>query len=200
MISTVHQVADAPHAGPDELEAGLAWVREAPVDDGRLELIVRRPAVDQREILDEGTLDCVEGLAGDTWRHRPSSSTPDGSPHPDRQLTLMNSRLAALVARRHDRWQLAGDQLYVDLDLSIDNAPPGTCLAIGTAVIELTESPHLGCAKFVERFGKQAMLFVNAPVGRRLRLRGANARVVSSGAIRVGDTVRKVTAVRPDLG
>jgi MOSC domain-containing protein YiiM len=174
-----------------ELEAALEWIRGAPVDGGRLELIVRRPAIDEREVLAEGVVDREVGLTGDNWPSKPSTSSPDGGPNPERQLTLMNARIAALVARSAERMALSGDQLYVDLDLSMASAPAGTRLAIGTAVIELTEPPHLGCEKFVSRFGQEAMRFVNSSVGRSLRLRGANAKVVTGGVVRVGDAVTK---------
>lgn len=182
----------SPHRTTDRLEAGLDHVRAAPADGGRVARIVRRPAVDQREELGEAHLDVVEGLVGDTWRERGSTMTADRSPSPDKQLTVMNARLAALVAGSDDRWQLAGDQLYVDLDLSEANLPAGTRLAVGSAVIEVTAAPHLGCAKFASRFGRDALRFVNSPTGRSLRLRGLNARVVTAGAVRVGDAVRKV--------
>jgi MOSC domain-containing protein YiiM len=106
------------------------------------------------------------------------------------QINIMNARATALVAGSKDRWPLAGDQLYVDLDLSGANLPPGTRLAIGSAVLEVTSQPHTGCAKFVARFGLDAMKFVNSPVGRELNLRGINAKVVTAGTIRVGDDVR----------
>jgi MOSC domain-containing protein YiiM len=167
----------------------LDHIRCSPADGGRVELIVRRPAVSEREVVDEATLDLVEGLVGDTWRERGSRRMPDGSAHPDMQVTVMNARVAALVAGRTDRWQLAGDQLYVDLDLSGRNLPAGTRLALGSAVIEITDQPHQGCAKFVERFGEDAMRFVNSGVGRELRLRGANTRVVVAGVVRSGDLV-----------
>ena len=176
----------------EELEAGLEQIRQAPKTHGSLELIVRRPAAGSREVLSRGVLDTAEGLAGDTWNVRESSRTPDGSPHPDMQLNVMSARVAALVAQDTARWPLAGDQLFVDLDLSAENLPPGTRLALGTAVIEVTAEPHTGCGKFVERFGAAAMKFVNSPVGRSLRLRGVNARVVVPGAIAVGDRVTKV--------
>jgi len=181
------------HLTEAALEASLNWIRGSPSSKGRLMLIVRRPGVDEREVLIEAVLDCEEGLVGDTWRSRRSSSTADGSASPERQLTLMSWRVATLVARDEERVPLAGDQLYVDFDLSIDNAPPGTMLRIGTSTVELTEPPHTGCAKFVQRFGQDAMRFVNSPVGRRLRLRGANARVVTPGSIRVEDLVEKLT-------
>lgn len=177
----------------EELEAGLDAVLQAPKDEGRLELIVRRPAIDEREIVVEGALDVTAGLVGDNWSTRGSSSTADGSAHPGAQLTLMNARVIALLAQEQARWPPAGDQLFVDLDLSVENLPPGTRLALGTAVIEVTAKPHTGCQKFAARFGAEALRFVNTPQGRQLRLRGVHARVVQPGAIRVGDRVRKVS-------
>jgi MOSC domain-containing protein YiiM len=176
----------------EELEAGLEAIRQSPKDQGRLELIVRRPATDERELLDEGQLDLVEGLVGDDWIRRGSSGTPDGSPHPDMQLTIMNSRAIALITQDKSRWPLAGDQLYIDLDLSSDNLPPGSRLALGTAVIEVTAQPHTGCKKFSSRFGLDALKFVNSPTGKQLHLRGINARVVQPGLIRVGDLAKKI--------
>ena len=182
------------HLSTAELEAGLDDVRESPSDGGKVELIVRRPAVGERQVLAEGTLDADTGLAGDTWQVRGSTRTDDGSPHPGLQLTVMNSRAALLVARDPDRRMLAGDQLYVDLDLSPANLPPGTRLALGSAVIEVTDQPHLGCAKFAARFGKDAWRFVNSRVGRELRLRGLNARVIVAGTVRPGDVIQKLPA------
>src|SRR5207247_88617 len=135
--------------------------------------------------------DLREGLVEDNWRTRGSSRTVDGSSHPEMQLNLMNARVIALVAQERERWPLAGDQLYLDLDLSSENLPPGTRLALGSAVIEVTAEPHTGCQKFVARFGREAMQFVNSPVGRQLNLRGINAKVVQPGVIRVGDVARK---------
>jgi MOSC domain-containing protein len=182
----------ARHLTAAELEAGLDEIRRAPKDEGTLELIVRRPKVDEREVLDAAELTLEAGLVGDSWITRGSSRTPDGSAHPDMQLNIMNSRVTALVAQHQDRWQLAGDQLYLDLDLSEENLPAGSRFAIGAAMIEVSPQPHLGCRKFVSRFGLEAMQFVNSPLGRQLRLRGINARVVSAGVIRVGDVVRKI--------
>jgi hypothetical protein len=182
------------HPTATELEGGLDEIRCSPTDHGRVDLIVRRPAENAREVLAEGKLDSAEGLVGDTWRVRPSNLTRDRSPHPDLQLTLMNCRVAALVAGEDERRQLAGDQLYVDLDLSKANLPPGTRLALGSAVIEISDKPHRGCKKFAERFGQEALLFVNSPVGRELRLRGVNARIVAAGTVRIGDAIRKQPA------
>jgi hypothetical protein len=175
-----------------ELQAGLDAIRSAPSDHGVLEMIVRRPQVGERETLLVAELDDVQGLVGDSWCQRRSKRTPDGSPHPAMQLNIMNSRVIALLTERKERWPLAGDQLFVDLDLSAANLPPGTRLTLGSAVIEVTDEPHTGCAKFVSRFGVDATKWVNSPVGRQLQLRGINARVVQSGTIRVGDVARKV--------
>jgi len=179
------------HLTTAALEAGLAHIYQSPPDLGRVDLIVRRPAIGEREVLSAGTLDETVGLLGDTWNCRPSTRTADRSPHPEMQLNIMNSRVVALVAGGADRWPLAGDQLYVDLDISEANLPPGTRLEVGGAVIEVTAQPHLGCAKFTARFGRDAMRFVNTPEGRALRLRGLNAKVVAGGTVRPGDVVRK---------
>jgi hypothetical protein len=179
------------HLSAQELEAGLDEIRRSPSDRGRVELIVRRPAVGEREVLAEGELDTVVGLVGDTWPQRRSTRTPDGSPHPDMQLNVMNARTVALVAGSTERRALAGDQLYLDLDLSEANLPAGTRLELGSAVIEVTAQPHTGCAKFSQRFGREALHFVNSETGKSLRLRGLNARVVVPGVVREGDEVRK---------
>lgn len=180
------------HRSMAELEAGLDAIRRAPKDEGFVALIVRRPRTDAREVLITGKLDIVEGLVGDNWRARGSSATDDGSAHPEMQINIMNARVAALVAQHPLRWPLAGDQLYIDMDLSAENLPPGTQLALGSAVLEITPVPHNGCKKFVSRFGLDAMLFVNSPVGKELHLRGVNAKVVQSGTVEVGDVVRKI--------
>jgi len=170
----------------------LDHIRLSPKDEGVVDLIVRRQAVNEREVLEQAEFDLVQGLVGDTWNRRRSKSTPDGSPNIEMQITVINSRVAALVAREPSRWQLAGDQLYVDMDLSAENLPSGTRLALGSAIIEVTAPPHLGCQKFVARFGLEAMKFVNSPLGKELRLRGLHARVVQPGRIRTGELARKV--------
>jgi MOSC domain-containing protein YiiM len=169
------------------LEAGLPEVRCSPTELGTVELIARRQAEEERELLDEATLDPMHGLLGDRWfsSRRPGAGT-------DSQLTLMNARVAALVAGTRERWALAGDQLYVDLDLSGANLPPGTRLEVGSAVLEVTPAPHTGCGKFVRRFGVDAQRFVNSGAGRELNLRGLNTRVLVGGTVRTGDPIRKV--------
>jgi MOSC domain-containing protein YiiM len=183
------------HRTADELTAGLDEVARSPVGAGRLEMIVRRPAVDQREVVESADLDPSLGLVGDTWSQRRSRLRPGGPPDPARQVTLMNSRAAALIAGDRERWALAGDQLFVDLHLGGVELPPGTHLGIGEhAVIEVTDAPHTGCVKFSARFGSEATRTANSPRGRALNLRGVNARVVTAGRIRSGDSV----AVRVD--
>lgn len=177
----------------DELEAGLDEIRNAPKDCGTVQLIVRRPVTDEREVLEEASLDLVNGLIGDNWKTRGSSRTDDGSAHPDMQLNVMNARVISLIAKERENWSLAGDQLYLDLDLSSGNLPVGARLKIGSAVIEVTPPPHTGCKKFVSRFGVEAMKFVNSELGRELRLRGLNAKVIQSGTVRAGDEARKIS-------
>jgi hypothetical protein len=182
------------HLSLAELEAALPATLRSPKDKGTLDLIVRRPAVGRRDVLDVGELDIATGLVGDTWSMRKSTRTADGSPHPDMQINIMNSRVIALIAGEKTRWGLAGDQLFVDLDISAANLPAGTRLAIGSAIVEVTAQPHTGCAKFVQRFGVEAMKFVNSPHGLQLHLRGINARVVKPGRIHTGDRVSKAFA------
>jgi MOSC domain-containing protein len=173
------------------LEAGLGEIRNSPKDHGRVELICRRPATEQREVIDEAVLDAERGLVGDNWSTRGSSSTDDGSANPLMQLTLMNARSALLIAGQPDRRQISGDQFFVDFDLGVANLPPGTRLQLGAATVEITEPPHRGCGKFSSRFGVDALKFVNSEVGRELNLRGVNARIVEGGIVRTGDAIVK---------
>ena len=184
--------ATVKHLSRLELEASLDELRQAPKDEGVVQLIVRRPEIEQREVLEEATLDPIAGLIGDNWITRGSKRTPDGSPHPEMQINIMNARVTALLAQDKERWPLAGDQFYIDMDLSKENLPPGSLLALGSAVLEVTALPHLGCKKFVSRFGIDAMEFVNSEIGKMLCLRGINAKVVQGGVVRVGETVKKI--------
>lgn len=175
-----------------ELEAGLDAVLAAPKTEGTVELVVRRPREGEREVLDEAFLSREEGLRGDDWLARARRNAPGDAPDPGTQLTLMSSRVIDLLAGDRSRWPLAGDQLYVDLDLTQANLPAGTRLQVGEATIEVSAEPHTGCAKFTARFGSAAIRFVNSPSGRAMRLRGLNARVVEPGAVRPGDPIRKL--------
>ncbi len=180
------------HLTTAEIEARLDEVRQSPSDEGTLTLIVQRPDVDMRVVLEEAELNPEEGLAGDNWNQRSSKRTEDGGPHPDMQLNIINARFLAVVAQSEQRMPLAGDQLVVDLDLSEGNLPAWTKLSIGEAVIEVTDQPHTGCAKFTQRFGLDAQRFANSEVGTEMKLRGINARVVTPGRIRRGDTISKL--------
>jgi hypothetical protein len=171
------------------LQAGLDSCRAAPRESGSIELIVCRPQIEERRVLDAAELIPGIGLVGDNWHVKPSSKL--GRPNPDAELTVMSARAAALIAGERARWSLAGDQLYVDFDISAANIPPGTRLAVGMAEIEITAEPHPGCGKFIRRFGVDAQKFVNSPDGRALNLRGVNARVVRGGIVRTGDTIAK---------
>jgi hypothetical protein len=172
------------HLTTEEIESNLVQVLESPKDNGILNLICCRQSENEREVLETGELNIEKGLIGDNWRSR--------NKNVETQLTIMNSRIVDLIAQDKERWKLAGDQLFVDLNLTDENLPHGTQLQIGSAIIEVTPQPHNGCKKFVERFGIDAMKFVNSPVGKQLHLRGINAKVVQSGTIRQGDVVKKV--------
>jgi hypothetical protein len=180
------------HLAAQELQNGLEHILAAPAASGTVEMIVRRPQVDAREVLAEGKLDVDVGLVGDNWLQKGYRKTADGKAHPDMQINLMNSRVIALVAGDKENWPLAGDQFFVDFDLSDENLPPGTRLGIGDAVLEITAEPHLGCKKFTARFGLEAMKFVNSGRGKKLNLRGINARVFEPGTVRSGDTISKL--------
>jgi hypothetical protein len=181
---------DTSYVVPGEWETGLQDVRQSPREKGRLILLVRRPAKGAREELSEAIIDEKRGLVGDSWEFRQCSSTPDGSPDPRAQVTLINTRLIAMIAGARDRWALSGDQFYVDFDLSCRNLPDGSRVQIGTVLLELTGYPHTGCESFIEWYGAEAMKLVNSPLGMSLRLRGANARVVKGGTVRIGDPVK----------
>ena len=176
-----------------ELEAGLGLIKISPKDRGIVELIVCRPGIGKREELSEARLDIYSGLDGDNWLDRGDRHTADKRAHPDMQLNLINSRVIALIAQTRERWQLAGDQFYVDLDLSADNLPPGTLLLVADAVIQVTAEPHLGCSKFTRRYGREATKFVNSKLGKSLNLRGINAKVITAGKVPLGAQINKIS-------
>ncbi|HAV64179.1 MAG TPA: MOSC domain-containing protein [Verrucomicrobiales bacterium] len=174
-----------------ELNARLDHVRQAPTDGGALVQIVRRPVVGERELLEEAELKAATGLVGDRWAQSCSRRLESGELNPDSQITIMGVRVLELLTDDRDRWPLAGDNLLVDLDLRAGNLPAGQRLRIGTVLLEITAHPHLGCAKFRQRFGADALKFVNSPAGHELRLRGVHGRVIEAGRLRVGDRIEK---------
>ena len=186
-----NETATAPTAPARDFEPFLDHVRAAPADGGRVEAIVLRPEVERRILVSEAVLDVTEGVVGDSWRSRGSSRTPDGSASPEAQVTIMSTRVLAAIEPDRTRWPLAGDQLLADADLSAANLPPGTRLAIGEALLEVSEAPHTGCVKFSARFGSDALRWINSPLGRELRMRGVNLRVIRGGVVRVGDELRR---------
>jgi hypothetical protein len=173
------------HVPLTDLEAGLEELRQAPSDGSTIELIVRRPAENERELLEVAELDPVLGLIGDTWYQ-------DYPEYRDSQLTIVNSRASRLIAGSHERWALSGDQIYADFDIGFENLPAGTVVRVGTATIEITDVPHTGCKKYAARFGNDATRFVNSPEGKALRLRGVNTRILVGGVVRVGDAIVKL--------
>ena len=180
------------HPSALDLEAGLDEIRNSPKDQSDLDLIVSRPEEDGREVMGLADLDVKVGLVGDTWEDRPSARSADGNAHPDMQITIMNSRVADLVAQSKDRWPLSGDQLFTDLDLSKANMPPGTRISVGPTILEVTNQPHTGCKKFAARFGVEALKLISSPTGKDLQLRGINLKVVQGGEIKPGDAVIKL--------
>ena len=176
-----------------DLEASLGHLRAAPAETGSLEMVVRRPAGGLREILDEGVLDEAVGLVGDNWLSRARSRAIAEGRHLDAMVTVMGARMVGLLGDTAEVRALAGDQLYVDLDISHENLPAGSRIGVGAeAVLEVTAKPHTGCKKFLAHFGDDALAFVNCDVGRQLRLRGLNGRVVRGGVVRPGDVVRRI--------
>jgi MOSC domain-containing protein YiiM len=184
--------AEIKHLSTPDLEAGLSNVINSPKNHSVLDMIVSRPEEDAREVMELADLDMEVGLVGDTWQDRPSARSGDGKAHPDMQITLMNSRVADLVAQTKERWPLSGDQLFADLDLSKSNVPPGTRISVGNAILEATDQPHTGCKKFASRFGADALKLISSDVGKELQLRGINLKVVQAGEIKPGDLVKKL--------
>lgn len=177
------------HRTTEELETRLDEILAAPKDAGPIEMIARRPGENEREVIQSAELTTEEGLIGDSWIDRVDEN---GDPYLPAQLTLMNSRVADAVAVTRDRWPLAGDQIYVDMDISQGNLPPGARIKVGDAVVEISDVPHTGCNKFAGRFGKEALRFANVGVGRENRFRGVNAFVVEPGSVQVGDKITKL--------
>ncbi len=176
----------------EHMESYLEIIRDAPSDEGVVEMIVSRPKTNSRRILDHADIHQEHGLVGDNWLARGDKHTADGTADTGRQLTLMGSRAIRAITDSEQRWPEAGDQFFVDFDLSAGNLPAGSRIAIGEAELEVSPLPHLGCRKFSERFGKEATQFVNSEAGKALNLRGINATVIKPGKVAKGDTIRKI--------
>ncbi len=185
------EVTALQHLTTAQIEAGLHLVDQSPSDHGTVKAIVIRPDVNERQRLQQVEVSQKGGVHGDAWARGCWMSLPDGSPHPDVQVTLTNSRFMDLIAHDESNWAPAGDNLFVDLDLSDDNLKPGQRLTLGTAILEVTAVPHNGCKKYAQRYGKDAVKFVNTKIGKALHLRGIYAKVVQAGTIAVGDTISK---------
>lgn len=177
----------------DELWTGWEQIDPSPTETGTIKMIVRRPEVEKREEVQEAEFDTKEGLIGDNWLARGSSSRPDGSANPEAQITLMNSRVVDLIAGDRSRWAIAGDQLFVDFDLSMENLPTGSRIQLGEVIMEISETPHTGCAKFAKRYGAYARKWVMTDEGKQLRLRGVNAQVIQGGKITCDDKITKLS-------
>ena len=179
----------------EDLEADMEYILSSPGEEGILRLIVTRPNVDERQVLEEAEMNTETGLEGDSWKTRAEIKAENtGEFSTVNQINVMNARAAEAVAGEIRHWKLAGDQLYVDFDISTRNLPAGSLLAIGSAVLRISEKPHTGCGKFKSRFGSDALKFVNSEEGRKNRLRGLNASVFKGGRIRTGDKVFKLKA------
>lgn len=177
---------EAEYLTSEQIEAELSDVLASSQDRGKLEAIVIRPEQNQREHREAVYLSPEGGVEGDRW------STSEGDRRA--QVSLMNARLLRLIARDEERMSLAGDNLIVDLDLSETNIRAGQKLMIGEALLEVTDLAHTGCDKFAERFGPDAVRYINATERKSLHLRGLYARVLKAGTVRVGDVVQKVKA------
>ncbi len=180
------------HTTSDELNDKMDWLLDSPKDGGVVRGIVVRPATDEREELQEARLSPEGGVEGDRWASTAQRKLKDGRLNPDVQVTLTNARLIELLAKERSRWSLSGDQIYVDMDLSMENLQPGQRLAIGSTVLEISEVPHRGCSKYRSRFGQAGFDLVDSARGRELRFRGVYAQIVKEGTVGVGDQIHKV--------
>ena len=180
------------HLSLEELSAGLPETLASPKDRGIVKGIVVRPEKKQRREVETAEVSFAGGMHGDHWAKGCWKSTEDGRPHPDVQICIMNARCIGLIAQERSNWAPAGEILFIDMDLSPSNLPPSTRIKLGSAVLEITDTPHNGCALFIGRYGRDACTFVNTGEGKRLRLRGIYGRVVEDGRISVGDTVTKL--------
>lgn len=180
------------HVTAEQLAAGIAELCDSPREQGRVDLVVVRPMQGKRQCLERVLISLEAGVVGDRWLTTSWKKLANGSAHPAVQVTLMNARCIRLIAGEPTNWAIAGDNLFVDLDLSRENLPTGARLKIGECILQITSVAHNGCWKFKDRFGEAAVKFVNSPEGKKLRLRGVHARVVQGGEVAVGDCIERL--------
>jgi hypothetical protein len=174
-----------------EIKHRMPWVLDSPRDNGIVRLIVVRPQTDQRDVIEQAHFSPAAGVAGDNWQHDCWKRLADGRSDPDVQVAIMNARMIEVLAGDQTHWPLAGDQLFVDFDLGTANLSPGDQLKVGDAILEITAEPHRGCRKFKQRFGEQALNYVNSAEGDRHRLRGVYAKIIEVGKVETGDAIKK---------
>lgn len=175
-----------------EIDQRLSSVLDSPKDQGTVEMIVVRPFKNQRKTLIHVLFSPEAGVTGDNWKTQCWKKLNDGQSDPDVQVAIMNARMIDMLTDDKAHWPLAGDQLFVDFDLSVTNLSPGDQLQIGDAVLQITAEPHRGCSKFKQRFGELAMHCVNSAQGDAHRLRGIYAKIISAGNVSVGDVIHKI--------
>lgn len=175
-----------------EIETRLNWVMSAPTDTGHVSALVVRPVKNQREPLDKVMFSPQLGVNGDNWSTNCWKKLPDGKSDPEVQVAIMNARMIEVLTQDKALWPLAGDQLFVDFDLSVANLRAGDHLQVGAAVLQITAEPHRGCGKFKQRFGEDALAFVNSERGDAHRLRGVYAKIISAGEVCVNDAISKL--------
>jgi MOSC domain-containing protein YiiM len=177
---------------PEDFEHAWQALPPLPRQRGSVDLLVCRLGGGRHSTPQRVGVSAEAGVAGDRW----SRDERD----PSVQVTLMMTRVAELIAQQQALpLHLAGDNLLVGLDLHERALPVGTRLRAGTAVLEVTAEPHLGCKKFRERFGSGALRWVNDKAHRDRRLRGVNCRVVVDGEIALGDALEVLSPPHPTL-
>lgn len=190
-MTALQREAYGPTGDPDchlslrELRAAWQDLPAQSADQGRLALICQRRPDGGRDTPDEARLTRAEGLVGDGWSRRPPRD-------PEAQIAVINHALAQLLANGQPVTH-SGDNLYVDLDLAAAHWPTGCRLQVGEAVVMVSPKPHNGCAKFHDRFGADALRFVQDSATRSRNLRGIYWQVVEDGRIWQGAPIRRLT-------
>ncbi len=165
-------------------DIAAAWraLEPSPRGAGTVELITLRLGGGRHECPARVAVSPELGVHGDRWSEKRGRN-------PGAQVTLMNARVARLLAADAAPLDVSGDNFLVDLDIGEEALPVGARLRIGAAIIEVSALPHAGCKKFRDRLGAAALDWVNAVSNQSLRLRGVNCRVIAAGEVAVGDPV-----------